>query len=245
MSAVPFTLICFAVKEEASPFRKQTASLARIETLITGMGPRNAATAIRDTIAGRRPALVLTCGFAGGLNPGLEFGTVIFEADPATQIEAGLIAAGQGHGEFATQSGSAAILSLESALLAAGARAGKFHCAVKVATTVQEKRTLWESTGADAVEMESQVIREVCRDKKIPSATVRVILDSAEENLPLDFNQLLNERDEMDYGKLAMAIAKSPGKIGALMRFQKQTQAAAEKLAEVLLRVLNALPTKT
>src|SRR4051812_41777600 len=172
MDAEPFTLVCFAVKEEAGPFRAQAASLSRIETLITGMGARNAEKAIRDAIAGRRPTLVLTCGFAGGLRPGLEKGEVIVSADPNPQLPNARSSAKalrnspsprpspQGEGDLATA--ALAPLSLESALLAAGARAGKFHCAAKVATTKAEKRALWESTGADAVDMESQVIREIC-----------------------------------------------------------------------------------
>ena len=44
----------------------------------------------------------------------------------------------------------------------------------------------------------------------------------------------------MSYGKLALALAKSPGKVGALLRLQKQAQAAAEKLAEVLARITAA-----
>jgi hypothetical protein len=71
---------------------------------------------------------------------------------------------------------------------------------------------------------------------------VRVILDTAEEDLPLDFNELMNERQEMSYGKLAVSLVKSPGKIGALRRLQAQSQTAAEELAKVLLKVVKGVP---
>jgi nucleoside phosphorylase len=106
-----------------------------------------------------------------------------------------------------------------------------------VAATAKQKRALWEATGADVVEMESEVIRAVCGEQRIPSATVRVILDMADENLLLDFNQLMTADQKMSYGKLAVALAKSPGKVGALLRLQKQARAAAGNLAEVLARV--------
>jgi hypothetical protein len=41
----------------------------------------------------------------------------------------------------------------------------------------------------------------------------------------------------MSYSKLALALAKSPGKLGALLRLQKEAGAAAGNLAEVLARI--------
>ena len=45
---------------------------------------------------------------------------------------------------------------------------------------------------------------------------------------------------EMDNGKLALALLKSPGKIGALLRLQQQAQTAAGTLAAVLARITAA-----
>jgi hypothetical protein len=100
----------------------------------------------------------------------------------------------------------------------------KFFCADRIATTVAEKKKLRHETGADAVEMESAAIHAVCRERNIPCATIRVISDTASEDLPLDFNALAKPDKNLDYGKLFLAIAKSPGKIGALMQLQKKTK---------------------
>ena len=201
-------LVCFAVKEEARAFQKLVGERGNLKAILVGMGKRNAERAIRAALAEERPALVLTCGFAGGLSPELATGTVVFAADSET--------------------------GLEPALLAAGAKPARFHCAERVAATAEEKRALREATSADAVEMESQIICSVCREQNIPSATVRVILDTASEDLPLDFNQLMTSDQKMSYSKLAVALAKSPGKVGALLRLQRQSKAAAEKLGQVL-----------
>ena len=119
-------------------------------------------------------------------------------------------------------------------MIAAGARPAKFFCADRIATTVIEKKKLRAETGADAVEMESGAIHAVCRERGIPCVTVRVISDTAGEDLPLDFNQLAKPDMNLDYGKLAWAIARAPGKIGALMKLHKNTLFAAEHLAAVL-----------
>ena len=212
MRPLPPTLVCFAVKEEAAGFHRLAEWPPQIRTLVTGMGRGNAAKAVRAVLVGTLPGLVLTCGFAGGLRPGLAAGTVVFAADPET--------------------------SLESALQAAGAQAARFHCVQQVVTTARQKQALWEATGADAVEMESHVIREICRERRVPSATVRIILDAAEEDLPLDFNALMTPDQRLAPGRLARVLAGSPGKIGALLRLRKQSRVAADLLARVLRRVL-------
>jgi len=212
------TLICFALKEEAAPFRKiaaGNAATAQAKILITGIGRQNTEKSVREFLTANSPELVLTCGLAGGLNPDLKHGEVVFElAGPAANDQ-----------------------KLVANLAAAGAKPVKFFCADHIATTVAEKKALRDETGADAVEMESAVIHAICRERGIPCAIVRVISDTASEDLPLDFNALSKSDKNLDYGKLFLAIAKSPGKIGALMQLQKKTKLAAEKLAEVLAKI--------
>ena len=86
--------------------------------------------------------------------------------------------------------------------------------------------------------MESETIRAVCREHHLPSATVRVILDAAEEDLPLDFNQLMTADQRMDNSRLALALLRSPGKIGGLLKLQRQSKAVSEQLARVLAGLL-------
>jgi nucleoside phosphorylase len=205
-------LICFALKEEAAPFHRVAADKPGVFTLIVGIGRQNAEKSVRSFLHAATPQLVLTCGFAGGLNPDLKLGEVVFEAAEPSTFN----------------------LQLSTRLLAAGARSAKFFCADRIATTVAQKKALRAETGADVVEMESAAIQAVCAERGIPCATVRVISDPADEDLPLDFNVLAKPDKSLDFGKLAWAIAKSPGKIGALMSLQKKTSFAAQQLTAVL-----------
>ena len=204
-------LVCFALEEEAAPFRKLASAKTGVSILLTGMGRKNAGRAARDFLQQHSPELVLTCGFAGGLNPQLATGDVVFTTDDT---------------------------SLQEKLGQAGARPAAFHCASRVAVTVAEKAELRRATSADAVEMESEAIEALCRAGGIPCATVRVVSDTASEDLPLDFNQFSKPDSSLHFGKLALALAKSPGRIPALLRLQKNCRFAATRLADVLVRVI-------
>jgi hypothetical protein len=238
-----YLLLTFAVKEEARPFHKLIGERSELKILITGIGRRNAERAIRKALAGQSPRLVLTCGFAGGLNPELAAGTVVFsvDEDPGSRRgnEADFLASSPIPPPYVGGYGPAAISGLAPALLAAGGRPARFQCVERVVTTATEKRAIRQQTGADAIEMESGAIRAICGEHAVPSATVRVISDDANEDLPLDFNRLMDSDQNLKYAKLTAALLKSPGKMGALIKLQKQTQAAAEKLAQVLVKIIS------
>lgn len=210
MNAFPDTLVCFAVKQESEPFLRTNAA-QRARLLLTGMGAANAQRAITAELARATPRRVLSAGFAGGLAPWLMTGTVLFSSQED---------------------------ELARFLQSAGALPARFHCAERVATTAREKRALREQTGADAVEMESAIICSVCSRQAIPNATVRVILDIATEDLPLDFNALMNTRQELAPGKLVLALMRQPHRIPALLRLQRRSAEAAGALARVLTRTI-------
>lgn len=216
MNAARTILVFFAVEEEARPFRRLAHGRAGLQVHVTGMGRTHAERVGRETLDAHPAKLVLTCGFAGGLKPEFASGTVLFSADAAP--------------------------GLEPALRQAGAHAATFCCAPRVATTAREKRALRESTGADAVEMESEVIRALCRERGVPGATVRVILDPANQDLPLDFNALMTADQQMNYVRLARELMRSPAKVPALLKMRQTSAAAAVALAKVLARTLEHWP---
>jgi adenosylhomocysteine nucleosidase len=205
------TLVCFALEEEAGPFRRLAARMPDVTVLITGIGAKNAETAVRRFLSEHLTKRVFTCGFAGGLTPELQAGDVVYMTGyPA----------------------------LEEKLVEADATLATYISVPHIVTTVAEKKQLRVKTGADVVEMESEVILAVCREKKIPCAMVRAISDTANEDLPLDFNQLSKPDMSLHYGKLARAVARSPLKIGALVRLHRKTSYAAQQLANVLAKAV-------
>ena len=208
-------LVCFAVREEAHFALPLPDVKGGRDILVTGMGRRNASTRFRQALDRCRPERVLTCGFAGALNPELHVGDVLFDED----FDAGF-------GE---------------ALSSLGAIKAGFHCSTRVAVTAAEKAEIRRMTSADAVEMESSVIRTLCREHGIPSATLRAISDAAGEDLPLDFNALMTSDQRISMAKLSLALMKSPGTLPRLLELQRNTRHAAQRLAGVLHELLRTL----
>lgn len=223
-------LIFFAVPQEAGPFRKAWIASGgkpwvRLGTLhcwiseglkvcVTGMGQRNASRIAEEVLRESRPDWVVTAGFAGGLNPLCTLGEVGWDADTTFPSVARWVKA--------------------------GAKPMTFHESTGVAVTTEAKIQLRRQTACDAVEMESATIRALCRSRGIPSATVRVISDTAQEDLPLDFGALMTPDDTLDFTKLAFTLMRSPVKIPQLIRFQGRVGRAAQSLAQVLVQATRA-----
>ena len=216
MNAVGQSLFLFAVVEEARPFLRATRGTAGLRVEITGIGPRKAREAVLLALEKSRSVFVLSCGFAGGLNLSFPRGTVFCFVDDG--------------------------FSLESVLIEAGAIHGRFVCSDRIVVTAAEKAALWQRTGADAVEMESGVIRDICRERGVSSATVRVISDAADEDLPLDFNHLSGPNFELSYARLATELVRRPGEALELLRFRRVLREAACCLARLLVKAMGSDP---
>ncbi len=208
-------LVCFAVPDEAVPFKKQIVDglLPPIDLLLTGMGRENAIKSISQALDISRPSLVITSGFAGALDRARKCGDIVGSWDP----------------EFPS-----AIVEK------AGVRVVRFHCSNTVISDCERKRSLFNSGAGEAVEMESQFIREACAARRIPSATIRVILDAAEESLPIDFESVLDANKRINWGKFSICLLKNPGAIPKLAALGRNSKACAAKLSEALCAGLQA-----
>lgn len=212
------TLVCFAVPEEARPFQRLLglgqAQNPAVRVAVSGMGRRNARAMIDAEFKKEHPGLVLTCGYAGALNPELALGQIVFRADSKVPNA--------------------------SRLESLGGRAVRFLHSDTVVVTAVDKARLRAETGADAVEMESATIRDACRALGIPSATVRVISDTASQDMPVDFNALMTPDSKLSYLRLSGMILKSPKRIPALWSFGRETRLAALALAKYLVRFIDS-----
>ena len=127
---------------------------------------------------------------------------------------------------------------LERTLVKSGALIGTFAHSDRVLTEADEKAKCFKQTGADAVEMESSAVVSACRSRNIPVAVLRVISDTSDESLPLDFNHFSKADGSLSMPRLLMGIALSPSSITKLIKFNRQLDVAARQLGTVLERFL-------
>ncbi len=129
---------------------------------------------------------------------------------------------------------------LEYAVERGAKRVDTFLTTDRIAITAEEKRKLGEV--ADAVEMETfPIVAEACAHG-IRVVAIRAISDLVGEDLPLDFNRLLDERGRVAVSRLVGKLAMRPHRLPALWRMGRESQRAAGALATFLDRYVRNLP---
>ena len=103
----------------------------------------------------------------------------------------------------------------------------------RVAVTSEEKRQLRARTGAAVVEMESAAVAEKAREWGLPFRAIRAVSDTADEDLPLDFNQYRDPDGRFQVPRIAAAALLRPfTAVPGLLRLNRNCQRAAESLGE-------------
>ena len=234
-------LVTFAVDAEFAPWRKlrqfQRKASAEMEysvcqvggvelgVLLTGIGGKKAWTEATRIIWDSDVDVCISSGLAGGLRPEHRAGEIL----AAEKV----VAAGSVH--FVTCNASL----LQCATDCGAKRVRSFYTANRVIVESKEKREL--GAIADAVEMESSEILQEAAAFGARGIAVRAISDTADEDLPLDFNRLASDSGDVSLLKVFGEVVASPSSIPALVRFGRRSQVAAESLAGFLERYVSTL----
>lgn len=98
-----------------------------------------------------------------------------------------------------------------------------------VVVSAAEKRAL-RSTGARAVDMESGLLREIAARRGIRFRQLRSVSDTAQEDLPLDFNLYRDREGRFARGRIARAALARPSSIPGMIRLERNCRRASEML---------------
>lgn len=233
-------LVTFALDMEFAPWRRKRLFAriaepvfpayqcefrgAQVRVALTGVGGVRA-----KNVASRalrwRPDVCIATGLAGSLRKEYRVGQILAARD-VMELESGRIAAAD---ETLVRNAEACGAVIVDRLLTAS---------TMIASAEDKKRL---GTVAAAVEMESFPVLTEARAHAIPAVAIRAISDDAGEDLPLNFDRVLNESGNVIPSRMAGAVLRAPHKLPALVQLGRRSRGAAVKLAEFLDRYLLAL----
>ena len=244
-------LVTFAVDAEFAPWRRrhdfQNATTSSDEKVyraaidsaeivvgLTGIGPTAAASRICGFSWCENIDICISSGFAGGLRAGHVVGDIL----AATEILPD---------EPRAKKLGRRLISTKRLLLAAkecGAKVvDRFYSSPTTIQTAEEKAAFRDI--ADAVEMESFEVLSEALAWAPEAIAIRAISDSADEDLPLDFDAVVTGQGRISAVRLAAEIVRKPRAIPGLVRLGRNSGEAANRLADFLDSYIHALVLKS
>ncbi len=246
-------LVTFAVEAEFAPWRRlrefakshelassyagATAAYAakaahdRIEILLTGIGRESCERifANHQIAPGDRPDIVISSGLAGALRQNFKPGDLVVARTTRTLNNESNVDSDLSYLRLAKNSGAIPIDTLITT--------------DRIVSTAAEKSRLAYS--GEVVEMESAVILSHFARLGVPVLALRGISDSANEDLPLDFDRCLTPQGDIKPMNLINQIVRRPGNLRNLVRFGRQSSQAAQNLAQFMNRFVETLSKAT
>ncbi len=177
---------------------------------VGGGGATGAEAAARRLVADGVAGL-LSFGLCGGLDPALRPGALLI---PDAVLD--------GAARHATGRAIAACFGGPTPHLLLGAS--------QLAATATEKRWLRETTGADAVDLESGAVARVATEAGLPFAVLRAVCDPAEQDLPPAALVALDGKGAIGLVRVLASLAARPAQLPALLALARQATAARASL---------------
>jgi adenosylhomocysteine nucleosidase len=178
-----------------------------------GAGPERAGEAVHAACRAGRPDAIVSMGFCGALDPGLNIADIFV----ATAVES----AGRR-------------LPVRVPLSAAPHSTGVLASIDHVARSAAEKQAL-RASGAAAVEMEAAGVAARAAGYGVPLFCVRSVTDLARENFVTDFNRALRSDGHFDTIRILTSAIRNPGQaFPELVRMRQRCRIAAHKLGEFI-----------
>jgi adenosylhomocysteine nucleosidase len=116
---------------------------------------------------------------------------------------------------------------------------GKLQTVPRMIETVEERESLNKKTGAAAVDMETEILAEVCAAHDLPMLSLRAISDTASEPFPAPAHVLFDvAKQQTNFFRLGSYLLAHPGAFARLNAFRQRVAVARKALADALETVL-------
>jgi adenosylhomocysteine nucleosidase len=207
------------------PAARHSAEVRRLADgallVVSGIGEGAAAAAARRLALAGATALA-SFGMAGGLDPALICGAVLLPEEVVAR-ESAIVSATAGEWRQRLRA------ALPASCIACG---GKLLTSGRPLGSPDAKAAAWRESRAAAVDMESAAIAEVARQAGLPFIALRVIVDTASDQLP-EAVIAASAGGQLRVGRLLAKLLRAPGDVGALIRLSARYRIAMRVLAAV------------
>ena len=194
---------------------------------VSGIGRAAADAAARRLVLAGATALA-SFGMAGGLDPTLICGAVLLPEEVAALDGTGSEAAVSATSRDWRQRLRAA---LPDSCIACG---GKLLSSERPIGYAAAKAAAWRSTRAAAVDMESAAIAQVAAQAGLPFIALRIIVDTAADELPAAVIAA-SGGGQLRIGRLLAGLVRAPGDVGPMIRLSARYRIAKRVLVTVAL----------
>jgi len=182
-----------------------------------GIGAEGARRAAEAIITLYTPRLVYSVGFAGALDPGLRVGEIV---TPARVIDAG------DGSSIRIPGGNSVLVSY------------------KQVASPDQKSKLWQSYGAQAVDMESAAVARAAELKTVPFKALKVISDEFDFELP-GTERFVDSEGRFREGRFALYAALRPWLWGRVIRLARNSARATRALCGCLSEICGSSASPT
>ena len=209
------------VQSKQSSYTAWQLGRVRVTTVVSGIGRANSAAATEALIdAGART--IINAGFAAALDGKAQIGDVvvanrILSSDPKCEpfvCDRSLSAAIPPSGSLGYSVWQSDVITSDKLIL-----------------DPEEKRLIYASTGAAALDMECYAAAQECDYRRVPFLSIKAVSDTASEDLPRELVELVDIHGNA--GQLAF-ILKHPPIWLRLWRIRKHALKASDNLGDAL-----------
>ena len=229
--------VAFALPAESSQFLRRLHGKSRVardglnivrgklddhsvEVLHTGVGEKACRQRVNNFLHNQQFTLLISTGFAGALNDELRVGDLLLAKNFST-ID---------------------LSEPRSALSAFPIHVADLITLPALIDCSRERSEIARTSGAAAVDMETEFIARACTEHAIPLLSLRVITDTAHESFPAPPNVLFNiEQQRTSLLELTTFFLARPNRVPRLIQFARRIAHARNTLTSALVKILHIL----
>ena len=217
----------------------------RLLTLVQGgIGRKNAIKAASSLLESASVDLLISAGVAGGIRHGLNVGDLVVAENVGYSKQSDFDCEKlQLESDFVCKKEIVRLARQCSKDLESKLHFGNLLTVDKVISQASTKRKIGEHDSFLAVEMESAAVAEVAYEKGVAFAAIRSISDDIEDDLHLDYDNIISDEGKVKVTSIALGVLKNPQSLALLSRLNKQTKTAAKSLAYFMSKLIPLIDT--